>query len=72
MAHTPCSPRCRPSPPPPPAALTAWWVLAFMWLKFATVWRFCRLAALADGQDPPENMRRCFAANYDVEVRPAL
>ena len=30
---------------------------------------FCRrLAALLDGVDPPENMRRCFANNYDVEV----
>ena len=29
----------------------------------------CRLAALADGIDPPENMRRCFANNYDIEVR---
>lgn len=28
-----------------------------------------RLAALLDGIDPPENMRRCFANNYDIEVR---
>lgn len=27
-----------------------------------------RLAALADGIEPPENMRRCFANNYDIEV----
>jgi len=29
-----------------------------------------RLAALLDGIDPPENMRRCFANNYDLEVPP--
>ena len=34
-----------------------------------------RLAALLDGVDPPENMRRCFADNCDIEVcelHPAL
>ena len=51
------------------AALTGFWVLCFMWLKFATIWRFFRLAALLDGIEPPENMSRCFANNYDVEVR---
>ena len=45
------------------------WVLAFMWLKFTVMWRFFRLAALAAGVDPPENIRRCFANNYDIEVR---
>ena len=29
------------------AALTAFWVLCFMWLKFATIWRFCRRALAA-------------------------
>ncbi|KAI7845564.1 hypothetical protein COHA_000854 [Chlorella ohadii] len=48
-------------------ALTAFWVLCFMWLKFATIWRFMRLAALLDGIEPPENMKRCFANNYDIE-----
>jgi len=48
-------------------ALTAWWVLAFMWLKFAVIWRFFRFAALAEGIDPPENMVRCFAMNYDIQ-----
>lgn len=92
--------------------MSAFWVLCFMWLKFAVIWRFfrwaslhsaplqnhivdeshqgiyivcfplatgnlvhmwsatCRLAALLDGVDPPENMRRCFANNYDLEVGP--
>lgn len=45
------------------------WVLTFMWLKFTVMWRFFRLAALAAGLDAPENIRRCFANNYDVEVR---
>lgn len=48
-------------------ALTGFWVLCFMWLKFATIWRFFRLVALVDGMEPPENMKRCFANNYDVE-----
>lgn len=56
----------------PHAVLTGFWVLCFMWLKFATIWRFFRLAALAEGIFPPENMRRCFANNYDVEVSPVL
>lgn len=30
---------------------------------------FCRLAALLDGCEPPENMQRCFANNYDIEAR---
>jgi D-alanyl-lipoteichoic acid acyltransferase DltB (MBOAT superfamily) len=48
------------------------WVLSFMWLKFTVVWRFFRLASLAAGVDAPENIRRCFANNYDIEVwRPA-
>ena len=38
------------------------------WLKFLIIWRFFRLAALAAGVDAPENMRRCFANNYDIEV----
>lgn len=39
-----------------------------MWLKFTVVWRFFRLASLAAGVDAPENIRRCFANNYDIEV----
>ncbi len=42
-----------------------------MWLKFTVIWRFFRLAALAAGMDAPENIRRCFANNYDIEVRHA-
>lgn len=49
------------------AALTGFWVLAFMWAKFATIWRVMRAAALLDGVSAPENMRRCFANNYDME-----
>lgn len=49
--------------------MTGFWVLCFMWLKFATIWRFFRLAALLEGVEPPDNMRRCFANNYDIEVR---
>ncbi len=51
----------------PEVGLTAWWVLTFMWLKFAVIWRIFRFAALLEGIDPPENMVRCFANNYDIE-----
>ena len=37
-----------------------------VWFKFLLIWRFARLAALLDGIDPPENMRRCIANNYTV------
>ena len=48
-------------------ATTGWWVLAFMWLKFTIIWRVFRLAALIEGIDAPENMKRCFAMNYDIQ-----
>jgi len=48
-------------------AMCAYWVIVFMWLKFLVIWRFFRLAALADGVDPPENMTRCVCNNYTVE-----
>jgi D-alanyl-lipoteichoic acid acyltransferase DltB (MBOAT superfamily) len=51
----------------PEVGLTAWWVLSFMWLKFAVIWRTFRLSALLEGINPPENMVRCFANNYDIE-----
>lgn len=52
---------------PSEVGLTAWWVLSFMWLKFTVMWRTFRLGALLEGIDPPENMMRCFANNYDIE-----
>ena len=48
-------------------ATCGWWVLSFTWLKFCVIWRFFRLAALVEGIRPPENMRKCFAMNYDVQ-----
>lgn len=48
-------------------AMTGWWVLSFMWLKFAVIWRFFRMASIIEGIDAPENMIRCFAMNYDVQ-----
>jgi hypothetical protein len=38
-------------------------------MQFTVIWRFFRLAALADGVEVPENMTRCMSNNYDVEVR---
>ncbi|KAF5825593.1 MBOAT, membrane-bound O-acyltransferase family-domain-containing protein [Dunaliella salina] len=48
-------------------ALTGFWVLVYMWLKFLIIWRFFRAVALADGIVPPENMGRCVCNNYDIE-----
>jgi len=40
--------------------------LNIMWLKFLVIWRVARCWALADGIDPPENMRRCVNNHYSV------
>ncbi|GFR42506.1 hypothetical protein Agub_g3297, partial [Astrephomene gubernaculifera] len=56
-----------PAPRPLHYAITGYWVLIFMWLKFTVIWRFFRAAALADGVVPPENMTRCVCNNYDIE-----
>ncbi|EFJ52688.1 hypothetical protein VOLCADRAFT_85921 [Volvox carteri f. nagariensis] len=56
-----------PAPRPLHYAITGYWVLVFMWLKFTVIWRFFRLASLADGIVPPENMTRCVCNNYDIE-----
>lgn len=46
--------------------LVPWWTMILFWLKFTVIWRLFRLAALADGLDPPENMLRCICNNYSV------
>lgn len=48
-------------------ACLAWWQLGFLWLKFASVWRLARAAALWDGVRAPENLLACFATTLDVE-----
>jgi len=40
--------------------------LNLMWLKFLMLWRVARAWALADGIDPPENMRRALCNHYSV------
>ncbi|KAI9159552.1 glycerol transporter [Blastocladiella emersonii ATCC 22665] len=40
--------------------------LKFIWLKLLIIWRFFRTWALADGIDPPENMRRCVTNHYSA------
>mmetsp|Transcript_88267 Transcript_88267/g.248529 ORF Transcript_88267/g.248529 Transcript_88267/m.248529 type:complete len:585 (+) Transcript_88267:70-1824(+) len=40
--------------------------LNLMWLKFFVLWRVARMWALADGIDPPENMRRALCNHYSV------
>jgi len=37
-----------------------------MWLKFLVLWRVARAWALADGINPPENMRRSLNDHYSV------
>lgn len=51
----------------PAAALCGFWVLNFMWLKFAVIWRLFRLGALLDGVEAPENMLRWVNDNHDIE-----
>ncbi|KAH9589403.1 Membrane bound O-acyl transferase [Trypanosoma melophagium] len=41
--------------------------LAFLWLKFSCVWKLSRLAAVLDGIDVPEDMRRCFANAVSIQ-----
>jgi len=41
--------------------------LVFIWLKFLTIWRLARSAALLDGIDSPENMNRCLFNNHCFE-----
>lgn len=48
-------------------AVMSHFALNYIWLKFLVIWRFFRLWALCDGQDPPENMNRCVNNNYSVE-----
>ncbi|GIL45301.1 hypothetical protein Vafri_2572 [Volvox africanus] len=55
------------APRPLHYAITGYWVLIFMWLKFTVLWRFFRLVSLSDGVVPPENMTRCVCNNYDIE-----
>eukprot|EP00760_Papus_ankaliazontas_P020771 PhM_4_TR18505/c0_g1_i1/m.56647 len=47
-------------------AAIGFYTLNFLWMKFAFIWRFCRLVALIDGVEVPENMLRCWANNYLV------
>ncbi|PWV00008.1 putative glycerol uptake protein [Trypanosoma cruzi] len=44
-----------------------YYCLAFLWLKFSLVWKLSRLAAVSDGFDVPEDMRRCFTNTVSVQ-----
>ncbi|RNF25495.1 putative glycerol uptake protein [Trypanosoma cruzi] len=44
-----------------------YYCLAFLWLKFSLVWKLSRLAALLDGFEVPEDMRRCFSNTVSVQ-----
>ena len=39
-------------------------MVLYRYLKFLAIWRLFRCWALADGMQPPENMRRCVNNNY--------
>lgn len=47
-------------------AYICYYSLAFLWLKFSVVWKLSRLAAIIDGFDVPEDMRRCFSNAVSV------
>lgn len=50
--------------PPIDVALSGYFVLNFMYVKFYIIWRFFRFFALVEGQNVPENMPRCVNNNY--------
>ena len=52
---------------PAEMAVTAYFTLKMMWLKFLITWRFFRLWAMADGTNAPENMLRCMSNNCSLE-----
>lgn len=52
---------------PAEMAITAYFALKMMWLKFLITWRFFRLWAMADGTLAPENMLRCMSNNCSLE-----
>ncbi|ORC92377.1 glycerol uptake protein [Trypanosoma theileri] len=47
-------------------AYLLYYSLAFLWLKFSLVWKLSRLAAILNGVDVPEDMRRCFSNTVSV------
>eukprot|EP01059_Diplonema_ambulator_P037270 TRINITY_DN9761_c0_g1_i1.p1 TRINITY_DN9761_c0_g1~~TRINITY_DN9761_c0_g1_i1.p1 ORF type:complete len:519 (+),score=48.18 TRINITY_DN9761_c0_g1_i1:82-1638(+) len=47
-------------------AVLGFWLLNALWLKFAVIWRFFRLAALSDGVEVLENLSRCVNDNYTI------
>ena len=53
---------------PAEMAITAYFTLKMMWLKFLITWRFFRLWAIADGTNAPENMLRCMSNNCSLET----
>lgn len=48
-------------------ALTSYFTLVAIWLKFTALWRFFRAWALLDGVEAPENMNRCVSNNYSIQ-----
>eukprot|EP01116_Phalansterium_solitarium_P001679 TRINITY_DN11494_c0_g1_i1.p2 TRINITY_DN11494_c0_g1~~TRINITY_DN11494_c0_g1_i1.p2 ORF type:complete len:249 (-),score=102.86 TRINITY_DN11494_c0_g1_i1:96-842(-) len=49
---------------PMEVAITGFFTLNFMYLKFLIIWRVFRVAGWFDGIDSPENMNRCVNNNY--------
>ena len=47
-------------------AIMGFFLLNFLWLKFAIIWRYARLFALFDEVEVPENMTRCMNNNFTV------
>jgi protein-cysteine N-palmitoyltransferase HHAT len=48
-------------------AMSSFFKLVFLWLKFVVIWRIARNWALLDGVESPENMNRCVVNNYCFE-----
>lgn len=49
-------------------AMSSYFTLIAIWLKFVVIWRFFRCWALWDGTEAPENMNRCVSNNYSMQA----
>ena len=56
----------RPGVPVYVKMVVVYWNLHFLWSKFTLIWRFCRMWAVCDGVEVPENQLRCVHNNFSI------
>lgn len=47
-------------------AMTFYWLLKTIWMKFMIIWKYFYLISLIDGIETYENMRKCMSNHYSV------